>query len=163
MPVGIYPRASAPDRFWKYVRKTDTCWLWTGGTTGGYGSFSIGRHRKQPAHRFSWALHYGPIPDGLWVLHQCDNPPCVRPDHLFLGTVKDNARDMAQKGRGTHYARSWPKGEANPRARLTEDVVRIIRARALTGETQSSLGREFGVKWNTIWLIVHERTWRHIL
>lgn len=89
-----------PDvRFWKHVRKTESCWIWTGGTITGYGQFHPTDTRVMKAHRFSWELHYGPIPAGLWVLHRCDTPPCVRPDHLFLGTHADNMADARAKGR----------------------------------------------------------------
>jgi hypothetical protein len=89
-------------RFWARVRKSDGCWEWTGACfkCGGYGQFTIEHGQQVRAHRHSWELHNGPIPKGLWVLHRCDNPKCVRPDHLFLGTCTDNARDMMAKGRG---------------------------------------------------------------
>lgn len=90
----------AEERFWKFVDKTDDCWLWTGGTYKfGHGNFKS-HETKTGAHRFSWELHNGPIPDNLHVLHRCDVPSCIRPDHLFLGTRQDNARDMALKNRG---------------------------------------------------------------
>ena len=88
-------------RFWSRVRRSDGCWEWIGVRT----VKRYGRHtepltgRKLRAHRLSWEIHFGPIPDGLCVLHHCDNPPCVRPDHLFLGTDKDNSVDRVRKGR----------------------------------------------------------------
>ena len=77
------------------------CWLWDGyvAPQNGYGLIAIGNRRMMRAHRFAWKLYRGPIPEGLWVLHRCDNPDCVRPDHLFLGTAKDNSQDMLRKGR----------------------------------------------------------------
>lgn len=88
--------------FWSYVKKTKKCWLWTGKTSGqGYGRVRVPASGYVLAHRFSWQLHNGnnPIPDGLLVLHKCDNPPCVNPKHLFLGTHADNMRDMIAKNR----------------------------------------------------------------
>jgi hypothetical protein len=87
-------------RFWRFVEKTESCWLWRGGRISktGYGTTSVMRKRIL-AHRASWELHNGPIPSGLWVLHTCDNPICVNPAHLFLGDRADNMRDAFQKGR----------------------------------------------------------------
>jgi hypothetical protein len=107
-------------RFWLKVdrRGDNECWLWTASTTGnGYGQFSPTCHPPKTgyAHRFSYELHYGPIPAGMLVCHTCDNPRCVNPKHLFLGTHQDNATDMKQKGRhwnGSHrYSRMAKKKE----------------------------------------------------
>ena len=90
-------------RFWEKVNKTESCWVWVGSITGsGYGFLHYGtKTERKPyrAHRLSWELHYGVIPDGLWVLHKCDNRKCVNPDHLFIGDRSDNMRDCAEKGR----------------------------------------------------------------
>ena len=86
-------------RFWMQVHKSSGCWVWVGNRIPqGYGTIGVGG-KPVRAHRYSWELHNGPIPDGLFVLHRCDNPPCVRPDHLFLGTALDNSRDCVDKGR----------------------------------------------------------------
>lgn len=101
-------------RFWSHVDKTGDCWLWTASVFKdryGYGKFNAASEKPTRvvyAHRFSWELANGPIPDGLWVLHHCDNPPCVRPDHLFLGTQSANVADMHSKGRGDSWG--WRKG-----------------------------------------------------
>lgn len=87
------------DRFMRLVEKTEGCWLWKASLRRGYGQFFIARGLTVRAHRFSYELHIGAIPDGMMVCHRCDNPICVRPEHLFLGTAKDNARDMIEKGR----------------------------------------------------------------
>ena len=88
------------ERFWKYVLKSNGCWEWQGlRTVGGYGLYWIERNQQTTAHRVSWLIAYGPIPDGIEVLHSCDNPPCIRPQHLFLGTQQDNIDDMIRKGR----------------------------------------------------------------
>jgi hypothetical protein len=101
-------------RFWRFVRKGDGCWEWTGGRTaaGWHGRFAVKATRPAVivmAHRFSWELHYGPIPDGMEVCHHCDNPPCGRPDHLFLGTHADNMRDAGNKGRTGPQIRDWSR------------------------------------------------------
>ena len=109
------------DRFWSKVRKTSFCWIWTAGKfSQGYGGFKI-NGKTEKAHRISWTLTYGEIPDGLDVLHDCDNRPCVRPNHLFLGTHQDNMTDMVNKGRSK-------KGESNGRAKLTQKEVLQLRA-----------------------------------
>jgi hypothetical protein len=143
----------AEDRFWTKVRKTDTCWPWQGSTRGrGYGILGMKRGEKWgsvQAHIFSYALHNGPIPDGLCVLHHCDNPPCVRPSHLFLGTRATNNLDMAMKERAT--------------SPLTTAQVRQIRIRyERGGVTQKQLGVEFGVHTGTIKGIIQRRRWAHV-
>lgn len=99
---GWKPR-SLEERFWDHILIGETCWAWTGGKDSfGYGKLwrGLGKTGRALAHRVSWELFYGPIPPGLQVLHRCDNPFCVCPGHLFLGTQKDNMVDMVFKGRG---------------------------------------------------------------
>ena len=147
-------------RFWKHVQKTDGCWLWTGHlSTDGYGTIrNSGRGKTLKAHRASWELAHGPIPTGLHVLHQCDNPGCVRPDHLFLGTHADNMANMAAKGRSR-----VPVGILHYRAKLTDADVLTIRARyAEGGITKAYLASEYSVTPPTISAIIHRHSWKHI-
>jgi hypothetical protein len=102
MVGSIYQNGRTPEeRFWNQVRRSEGCWEWIGiADADGYGKFTAAGKRSK-AHRWAWTQTNGPIPEGLNVLHHCDNPPCVRPEHLFLGTQRDNLRDMAAKRR-TH-------------------------------------------------------------
>ena len=109
--------ANTPTDIWKYVNKTDSCWLWTMAVSqDGYGKWVINR-KTVISHRFVWELVNGPIPVGLFVCHTCDVRNCVRPDHLFLGTHKDNMRDMREKGRAA-------KGDANSARKYPEKLLR---------------------------------------
>lgn len=136
MPKGVYQRMSVEERFWAKVEKTDSCWLWRGTIgRGGYGHFAVGS-RPVKAHRFAYELVKGEIPDGLSLLHVCDNPPCVNPDHLTPGTNSDNQRDSVEKrrhkeSRKTECAKGHPYSPDNtyvdPRGRRQ---CRICRAEA---------------------------------
>lgn len=149
----------AADRFWGKVRKEDGCWLWVGRITSwGYGHFVI-NGKDTYAHRFSWELHNGPIPDGLCVLHNCpggDNPRCVRPSHLLLGTHAENMADRNSKSRQA-------RGEAFPQHKLTSAAVCRIRARHARGEaTQKELATKHGVSPSVVSRIVRGKKWRHV-
>lgn len=94
---------SLKERFFKYVNKTDSCWIWTGSPNStGYGNLDIDG-KKVKAHRVSWILHKGEIPEGMYICHTCDTPLCVNPEHLFLGTAKSNMQDMKDKGRRNYH------------------------------------------------------------
>lgn len=128
------------------------CWLWLGSVAGpqdharGYYN-----NRSYQASHLAWMGAHEPIPDRLWVLHRCDNPPCVNPDHLFLGTRLDNVHDCVKKGR--HRATRHPesvRGERNPTAKLTEEQVRQIRSELAAGAFQRDLALKYGVSQATI-------------
>jgi hypothetical protein len=137
------------ERFWAKVKKTQTCWLWIAAIAdNGYGRACVVKGEFEQAHRVSWRLHFGPIPNGLHVCHKCDVRNCVRPEHLFLGTRTDNMQDCAQKGRQN--------------SKLNPDLVRAIRSRYAGGERASALAVEFGVDKSTVHLVVSRRYWTHV-
>lgn len=134
-----------PDRFWDKVEigGPGECWLWTAAKNrDGYGSFGTGEGTKTTlAHRWSWQESVGEIPDGMYVLHTCDEPSCVRPDHLFLGTQADNVADCARKGR---------RNQSRDK-KLNAAKRETIREMYATGQfSLSELGRRFGVTYQTI-------------
>ena len=149
------------ERFWSHVDKTGNCWNWTAFKDvkkGGYGLFWINRTDAISAHRMSYLLEYGEIPDGRLVCHRCDNPACVRPDHLFIGTWKSNQEDCRNKGR---YPDRF--GNDSPRHKLTEIDVRIIRERYAKGEIrQQDLADEYGVNRATIGFALSGRNWKNV-
>jgi hypothetical protein len=169
-PCAIYrlmaKQAPLKDRFWRYAAEQGLdCWLWTGARSKtGYGVINSGGKGGQAlkAHRVSWELHRGPIPDGMHVCHHCDTPLCVNPDHLFLGTMRDNMRDCAQKGRYDRMKR--PKGERHGLSLLTEAAVVAIRDEyTATKPSHRVLAERYGVDRSTITQIVSGKTWRHLL
>jgi hypothetical protein len=149
------------------------CWLWTGSTmaNGGYGKITYhqGDQKQMGAHRVSWLLHKGPIPEGLWVLHRCDVPACVNPEHLFLGTAKENIEDCIRKGRNKTRPKTGRKprvyirkgrpiqiGEDNHNVRLSWDIVRDIRTHRLT---KAEFARVYGVSFKAVWNIWNFKAW----
>jgi hypothetical protein len=147
------------------------CWTWAGFTNAkGYARFGIGYARNY-AHRVSFKLFVGPIPAGLEVCHTCDNPSCVNPKHLFVGTQDDNAQDMVEKGRSAKGAKSGsyrhpekrPCGERNAQHKLTDVQVLEIRSRYQAGGvSQQALAIEYGVCQPNIGCIVRREHWKHI-
>lgn len=137
----------------------DSCWEWTGCRgSGNYGRINVGGTEVALSSRVSWVVHNGTIPDGLCVLHKCDNPPCVNPHHLFLGTMDDNTKDMFSKGRA---ARSV--GECSGNSKMSTELVLEIRRKFATEHIRKSeLARMFCVAGPTISQIVNRVTWRHV-
>jgi hypothetical protein len=143
-------------RFWSRVTKTDSCWIFTGSNmpTKGYGRIGRGPMHGgyEMAHRLSWMIHFGPIPDDLFVCHNCpggDNPKCIRPDHLFLGTAIDNNRDMHEKGRSRCGIRS-PLG--------WEDVHKI-RALRESGMMYKDIAPLFNISKTAVGFIIRGKRW----
>lgn len=164
----LLPKPTPAERFWSKVSKGDGCWEWTAARSPlGYGKFAY-RGRMRLAHRVAWELTYGAEPS-RYACHTCDNPPCVRPDHLFDGEQRDNLADARRKGRTVKIGttaksvsgpRSERRGEGTPNARLTWIEVREIRQRYPAGETLVSIGKAYGVTVSNVWAIVNNRTWR---
>lgn len=163
----VHSRSPAEHRFWARVnlrgpihqRLGTRCWTWTGyAGQDGYGLLSI-RGQCRVVHRYCWEMYNGPVPPGLYVCHQCDNPGCVNPRHLFLGTTADNMADKVDKGRQV-------KGSKVNTARLDDGLVREIRRRYVPHcrvNGQNALARRYGVAPQTIHRIIHNYCWQHLL
>lgn len=149
-----YPLIGPADVFWERATKTDGCWVWSGTRNSyGYGVFLLPGERPVRAHRHAYELTHGPIPDGLVVMHSCDNPPCINPTHLSLGGRGDNNRDAKAKGRNA-------AGEANGHAKLTAAQVADIRRDA---RTQRAIAAQYGVDESTISQIRAGKRWKSTL
>lgn len=144
------------------INEATGCWEWQGSKRNGYGrtivgSRTDGTRKSVSAHRVSYELVYGEIPNGMEVCHKCDNRCCVNPAHLFIGTHQDNINDRESKGRNNP-----PKGEANPKAKLTESMVLEIREKRLQGVSFGKLAKEYGVCKRTIQDVVSVKHWAHL-
>jgi hypothetical protein len=145
------------DRFKeKYEVVTETgCWIWTAACNRhGYGLMGPRCKNGMSAHRASWTIHKGPIPEGLCVLHHCDTPSCVNPHHLFIGTFSDNMQDMLKKGR-----RTSPSGENNHKTRITSQQAIDIKHSALKPK---ELGKKYNIATNTVYGIRSGKTWKFV-
>lgn len=161
LPIGTRARGTLEDRFFRHIEKTDECWLWTGRLVGkGYGSLGLGgRGAKQIlAHRLSYQIHKGQIPNGLVIMHKCDNPRCVNPEHLDAGTQSQNIKDAFSRGRKINLP-SGLKGESHGASKLTNKDVIAIRA---STDTYQKLADMYGVSRTSIEKIRYRKTWKHI-
>lgn len=153
-------RRPAEERFWKNVEREgpDDCWLWSGNSNGVYGLLYRHPHDggRTGAHRFSYEMHHGPIPEGMLVLHKCDTPLCVNPAHLRVGTPKENMADMDAKGRRVV---AYAKGERSPLSVLNEHAVRFIRSTELS---TAELARIFGLTHQAIRAVRIRKSWKHV-
>ena len=158
-PMRAWP--TLEERFWAKVDKADghgpngDCWVWTAYRDEfGYGRFNRRGFSGGMAHRTSYDLNVGRIPDGMLVRHKCDNPSCVRPEHLELGDDQDNSNDQVARGR-----QRAPKGVSSPKARLTEDQVRAIFA---DPRKQREIAAEYGISQSAVMMIKTKRNWAHL-
>jgi hypothetical protein len=156
-------------RFFKYVIKSndDNCWIWTGAKTPfGYGRFGTIGNKRVYAHRFSYEIHEEKIPNGYLICHSCDNPSCVNPKHLWLGTPKDNMDDMRKKGRNSgdtgQYLKSF-KGSNHPCSKLNEEKVKEIRIKLKNGIKGYILADEYNVSRQLIYTIKDGLSWKHVI
>ena len=149
------------DRFWRKVaRVPDGCWNWTASTiVGNRGQIGVstkgGFRKNYLASRVAFTFANGDIPDGMVVMHTCDNPLCCRPSHLVVGTQKDNLQDMSQKFRGMHGSRSY-------HAKITEAQAIEMRERRAAGWPQQALADAYGLTQGTVSVLLNRKTWRHV-
>lgn len=149
-------RASVNDRFFSKVEKSDGCWIWKGCVNkDGYGKMGDGAGSSVGAHIVSWTLANGPVPAGMNVCHECDNPPCVKPDHLFLGTQLDNIQDRVKKNRCASGVRSY-------RHTLDPEKVLSMRRMRESGISYREIGEAFGVNDSAAWKAINGSTWRRV-
>lgn len=152
-----YPhtKKTLPERFFEKIVIGKDCWFWIGCRNNrGYGVISIGG-RPHLASRLSWEIHRGKIPKNICVLHKCDVPCCVNPNHLFLGTPMENSKDMLNKGR-------FPCGEEHWGAKLTAKAVKLIKVDRQSGLSYSKIAARYGVSYETIRDVCIGATWSHV-
>lgn len=157
------------ERFWSKVKKSNGCWEWQACiSTAGYGKIGY-KGKSIEAHRISYELSFGEIPNGMSICHSCDNRKCVRPDHLFVGSHRENMMDAKAKGRMVHGDSHWMvkypelrmRGSSHPKSRLIEEEVSLIRLLSLV-HNQKFLAKQFNVSEPTISEIVTNKRWKHV-
>lgn len=149
------------ERFWSYVEKAEgnACWIWKGGLFDkGYGQFRV-KSKKVKAHKFAFVIANGDIPSGLLVCHSCDNPPCVRPSHLFAGTHKQNSGDRDRKGRRSPHLPPALSGEENHSAKLNWGAVREIRS-LYRKMLNIEIAKKYGISPSQVTNIMSGHSWR---
>lgn len=148
-------------RFYSFILDSsndDICWKWTGGKDwDGYGIFFVNK-KSIKAHRYAYQILVGRIPSGKLICHTCDNPSCVNPKHLFIGTFQDNVDDMMKKGR--HKARS---GSCHHNSKLNEELVKIVKQRLLKGDKITHIAKDLNVSITTIFDIKNGNTWKNVI
>jgi len=172
MKTGV-PVRTLEQKFWERIDKSGPvpkhtpglgpCWVWIAGKDSfGYGRVNIGGRKERPrgAHVVSWVIAHGGAWPALCVLHKCDNPACVNPDHLFLGTRLDNNNDKIAKGRNGFAIQL---GEIHGMAKITESDVREMRRLRSLGMLQRHIGDRFGITQTNVSLIVRKKTWSHVI
>ena len=175
MPKGVFPRRSLAITFWEKVNKDgptqphmDTpCWEWTGSHVAGPFPYGLcgGRGNIRRSHRVSWQMENGPIPEGMEICHRCDNPPCVRPDHLFPGTQKENIADSIDKGRFNTQRERYSQdyiGEGNPSAKITQADVIAIRELLMNKRPQRLVAKMFSISKTQVARIGNRKSWQSI-
>jgi len=166
-------RKTVEQRFFEKVDKNapNGCWEWTAGKDGDdYGIFRVSNTKQKRTHRFSYEFFKGLIPEGKMVCHTCDNPRCVNPDHLWLGTQKENMKDCVRKGRtangDNNGSRKRPnklkRGSENPLSKLTEIIVKNARDKHNQGSSITSLAIKYGVSTPAMFNAINRNTWKHV-
>ncbi len=151
------------DRFWNKVEKTEGCWNWIAAKSlKGHGRFRIDGKLYSP-HRLVYEWEHGEIPEGMLVCHHCDNPSCVRLDHLFLGTSSDNMKDAYDKGRLSHWKGIRAYGEQHGHSKMTNETVRQLRKdRKIKNTSYRKLGKKYGITYTAVRKIVKRITWKNV-